>query len=109
MKHSQDEGSVRINSPSLKHADTIGLKHNVGFEGKILFAVHFQIQPCREFYVSKLSTFIAFSLICLKINQLRIGLGSEMIDESFEKHEVGLGVFGYFVGPFLDLEEEFKE
>ena len=68
--------------------------------------MHFQIQPCREFYVSKLSTFIAFSLICLKINQLRIGLGSEMIDGSFEKHEDGLGVFGYLVGPFLDFEEE---
>ena len=74
------------------------LKHNIGFKGKILFAVHFQIQPCRESYLSKLSTFIAFSLICAKINQLKIGLCLEMIDESFEKHEVGLEVFGYLVG-----------
>ena len=56
------------------------MKHNVGFEGKILFAVHFQIQTCMESYLSKLSTFIVFSLICVKINQLRIGLGSEMMN-----------------------------
>ena len=75
------------------------MKHNVGFEEKIIFAVHFQFEPCREFYISILSTFIAaFSLICAKINQLRIGLGSEMINGSFEKHEVDLGVFGYLVG-----------
>ena len=43
------------------------------------------------------------------MNQLRIGLCSKMIDESFEKPKVGLGVIGYLLGLFWDFEEESKE
>ena len=64
------------------------LKRNVGFEGKIIFAVHFQIQPWREFYLSKLSTYFAFSFSCFKLKQSKIGLGSKIGNRSLDCLEV---------------------
>ena len=92
-----------------KHADTIGWSATLDLKGKLFLQCISDstlqgIVPLKTQHI-----YCVLVDLCLKMNQFRIGLCSEMIDDSFEKPKVGLGVFGYLVGLFWDFEEESKE